>query len=188
MSDADNNRRKHNMARTVRTKVYKFDELSEQAQKKALESLYDINVDYDWWENVCDDAAQIGLKITSFDIDRSSYCAAEFTSNATACAEAIKENHGDGCDTYKTANEFLQSWSSLVAKYSDGVRLDVVAEGNEYDFDGEADELEKEFLYSLSQDYLKMLRDEYEYQTSEEAVKETIRANEYEFTADGKLF
>ena len=32
-----------------------------------------------------------------------------------------------------------------------------------------------------------MLRNEYEYLTSEEAVIESIRANEYEFTEDGKL-
>lgn len=36
MSDADNNRRANNM-RTVRTKVYKFNELSEKAKDKAIE-------------------------------------------------------------------------------------------------------------------------------------------------------
>jgi hypothetical protein len=33
----------------------------------------------------------------------------------------------------------------------------------------------------------KSLRDEYDYQTSEQAIIETIKANEYSFTADGKL-
>ena len=32
-----------------------------------------------------------------------------------------------------------------------------------------------------------LLRDEYEYLTSDDAVKETIEANEYEFTEGGKL-
>jgi hypothetical protein len=32
------------------------------------------------------------------------------------------------------------------------------------------------------------LRNDYEYQTSEKAIKETIEANEYEFYVDGKLF
>lgn len=36
MSGADNNRRINIMARTVRTKVYKFNELSEQAKQKAI--------------------------------------------------------------------------------------------------------------------------------------------------------
>ena len=49
-------------------------------------------------------------------------------------------------------------------------------------------ELEEDFNKSLAGDYLKMLKDEYEYQSSEEAIIETIEANEYEFTADGELF
>jgi hypothetical protein len=33
----------------------------------------------------------------------------------------------------------------------------------------------------------RVLRDEYEYLTSAEAIKETIEANEYEFDQDGNL-
>jgi len=33
-----------------------------------------------------------------------------------------------------------------------------------------------------------MLQKEYEYETSEEAIVETIKANEYEFTEDGNLY
>ena len=36
--------------RTIRTKVYKFDELSEQAKQVAIEEHRDINVDWDWYE------------------------------------------------------------------------------------------------------------------------------------------
>lgn len=49
-------------------------------------------------------------------------------------------------------------------------------------------EIEDDFLKSLLNDYLKSLRDEYDYQTSEKAIIETIEANEYEFTEDGKRF
>ena len=34
----------------------------------------------------------------------------------------------------------------------------------------------------------KQLENEYAYQTSEDAILETIKANDYEFTSDGKLF
>jgi hypothetical protein len=33
-----------------------------------------------------------------------------------------------------------------------------------------------------------MLRHEYEYLTSEEAIKETLIINEYDFTIDGKIY
>jgi hypothetical protein len=41
----------------------------------------------------------------------------------------------------------------------------------------------KDILY----EYLEMLRQEYEYQTSEEAIIETIEANEYTFLEDGTM-
>jgi hypothetical protein len=45
--------------RTIRTKVYKFDELSEAAKETAIEQFSDINVDYDWYEFVYDDFSAI---------------------------------------------------------------------------------------------------------------------------------
>jgi hypothetical protein len=67
----------------MRTKcltLYTFDELSETAQQKAVSQLWDINVDYDWWEGVADDIAEFGdasgLNCAfgeEFDIDRASY-------------------------------------------------------------------------------------------------------------------
>ena len=51
------------MARTIRTKVYLFSELSEKVKQKVINDNYDINVDYEWWESAYEDAANIGLKI-----------------------------------------------------------------------------------------------------------------------------
>ena len=48
-------------------------------------------------------------------------------------------------------------------------------------------DLENEFLQSLLEDYSIMLQNESEYLQSAEAIRETIEANEYEFTEDGKL-
>lgn len=39
---------------TTRT-LYQFDELSEKAQEKALEKLWDLNVDHEWWDYITDD-------------------------------------------------------------------------------------------------------------------------------------
>lgn len=88
---------------------------------------------------------------------------------------------------YKTAQSFLTEWDNLVAKYSDGINTDRVSEDNENEFDNDADELESEYFNLLLEDYRIMLNKEYEYLTSDEVIKETIEANEYEFTEDGKL-
>ena len=50
--------------------VYTFEELSPEGQRKAIERYYDINVDHEWWRYTYDDAEDIGLKITEFDLDR----------------------------------------------------------------------------------------------------------------------
>ena len=158
--------------RTIRTKVYQFSELSKDAQQKAIEVMAEINVDHDWWQSVYEDAANIGLKITGFDIDRGSYCKGEFIEDAQYTGEKILSEHGKICETYKTASEFI----------ADREKLDIDEQENELE------ELEMEFLNSLLEDYRIMLTKEYEYQTSEAAIIETIEANEYEFKADGTRF
>jgi hypothetical protein len=175
--------------RTITTTktVYKFDELSEEAKSNAAENLYDINVDYEWWQFIEYDAEQVGIKINGFDIDRGSYCDIELKYSAYEIATMIMREHGEECDTWMTAKRFIDDWNDLVAKYSDGKDLEKVTEDNEYDFDNDADDLEHDFRVTLEGCYLHMLREQYEYTTSEEAIIETIECNEYEFTEDGKL-
>lgn len=174
--------------RTVEIKVYSFNELSEEAKQNAINSLSDINVDYDWWQYTYDDAERVYLILTEFDLGRANYCKGKLKYSAIDTAEEILKEHGEQCDTYKLAKQFTEDWSKLVAKYSDGIETNQVAEGNEYDFDCEADELEDEFLKDLLEEYRVILSNEYEYLTGEEAIIETIKANEYEFTEEGELF
>jgi uncharacterized protein (DUF2342 family) len=56
------------IVRTVQTKLYNFEELSKEAQQKAIDNLRDINVDYQGWdEHIMDAAFDCNLKITSYD-------------------------------------------------------------------------------------------------------------------------
>jgi len=169
------------------TTLYQFDELTPEAQEKALNHLWAINVDHNWWDFTYDDASGIGLKITSFDLDRNRHATGEWIESPERAAELIIQDHGEQCETYQTAIQYLDDRKALVRKYSDGVHLCTVAEDNEYQFDADCDDLDREFLRSLIEDYSLMLQREYEYLTSDEAIKETIQANEYEFTAEGDL-
>ena len=173
--------------RIIESKVYQFDELTDGAKQKAIENLYDLNVDHDWWQFTYEDAEQIGCKIQGFDLDRANYCNLIFNDSPEDVARDILKEHGQKCETYKTAKQFLNDRDNLVSKYSDGKNTDKVIEENEYDFDNELDELEEEFKKSLSEDYRIILQHEYEYLTSEESIIETIEANEYEFNEDGSL-
>jgi hypothetical protein len=153
--------------RTVKIKVYQFDELDEKAQQKALEHFYDINVDYEWWEWMYEDAERAGIKITSFDIDRREING-EFTDSATIVAEKIMEDHGPDSETYKIAKKFMEDYDALPEEES-------------------TDELENEFQSEILEEYLDMLRKEYEYKTSKEAIIETIKAKELKFREDGRF-
>jgi hypothetical protein len=164
--------------KTIEVKLYSFDELSEEAKEKAIEKLYDLNVDYEWWEMTYDDASQIGLEIEEFDLDRRCYCKGKFINSAPEVAEAIIENHGKHCETYTTAKTFLDDLNKLTGKY----------ENIEDCPEDDIEELENEFLKSLCEDYRIILSNEFDYLTSKEVIIETIKANEYDFTEDGKLY
>lgn len=171
------------MPRIIKTTVYKYDELSEQAKENALEQFAFINVDYDWWESTYEDAENVGLKITDFNTDRGNSIHGKILTSAPEVIESILENHGKHCDTYTTAARFkpkfeLIEWQMDVRDNEDYTKYPNV----EYDRDA----LEDKFLHDILEDYLSMLKKEYEYQTSREAIEEVLQANEYEFTADGK--
>src|SRR5690606_9863757 len=96
----------NNVMRTISINIYKFDELSKEAQENAIEKLWDINVyDHPWWQYVYENAEMISLKITGFDEYK---CNGRFIEGAEETALLIKENHDHSRETYKTADEYLK--------------------------------------------------------------------------------
>jgi len=162
--------------RVTETTVYQFDELSEKAKEKAREWYLDGGLDYEWWDGVCEDAARVGLAIKGFDIDRGNSCKGDLTTSPLESIEKILADHGKDCDTYKLAMLYKPQFEAIRRK----------EEASEDDFSGEWDELESEYTYALREEYLSMLRKEYEYLTSNACVDDTIRANEYEFLETGE--
>jgi hypothetical protein len=175
---------------TTSRELYKFDELSAEAQDKAIEKLYDLNVDYEWWYSTYDDAANIGIKITSFDLDRNRNATGKFIDYALDTAEAIIREHGQHCETYKTAEAYIKERNDLIA--TEAAEWNAEAENDDAhtpfdERDVDTDDIDMDFLKSILEDYSIMLQHEYEYLTSAEAIKETILANEYEFDENGGM-
>jgi len=169
---------------TTVTNVYSFDELNSEAQQKAIENNYEINVDYDWWQSTYEDAERIGLKITGFDIYRGSYCKGEFLLSACEVAQNIFNQHGEICETYKIAKSFMDEWQPIFNNYMDENHADYESSDSE----DKMNELENEFTKSLCEDYRIILQKEFKYLTSKDAIIETIKSNDYQFTEDGKIF
>lgn len=158
--------------KTKTINIYQFNELSEQAKQKAMQWYLEGMDSSFCWEYVCDDAKDIGLVIESLDDHRSNK--GHFAVSATECAAKIMKNHGESCETFKSANEYMEKL--LFAS------RDTENEG----YEELCEELEKEFLQSLLEDYRIMLNRDIEYQQSEACIAESMQANEYDFFENGK--
>lgn len=156
--------------KTKQIKTFNFEELTESAKDRALNQFRYVNVEcFDWYHSVYDDAQNIGIQITGFDLDRGSYCTGKFLSNhwSIDVANKIMEEHGEDCETYKIAEKFLQDYYNLSE-------------------DDEVSELDDEFLNNILEEYLTMLKNEFEYHTSDDAISEWIIGNDIVFDESGK--
>ena len=166
--------------RTIEVKILTFNELSEKAKENARNWWRDRGLDYEWWDFIYNDAESIGIKISSFDLYRKEIDG-EMILSAAEIAQNMFNQHGESCDTYKIAADFMEKWQPIFNDYMD-------ERGANYEssiLEEALMELEEEFISSLLQDYLSMLNKEYEYMLSDEYVDESIIINEYEFYEDG---
>jgi hypothetical protein len=150
------------------TKAYKFEELSDKAKDNAVSELYDVNViDSFWYEHIVDQLkTETGITIEGFDLYREGSIDVIIGQNI----ETLRNLKKHMPRLYKELKEYSLTLSDLrdfLKGYSHDYEMDVHR--------------------AISGEILALLRREYDYLTSEEAIIETIEANEYEFTEEGKL-
>ena len=174
---------------TYTRNIYTLDEVKD----KAIDVNWDINVDFYWWDYIHDDAAEIGLCINGFYTDRVKPVIGKLLASCREVADRIIIHHGETCDTYKLAKDFLVEAEPLIVWLNrvDESRYDLfskrcVAETYRKK-ENNLEELESEFKRGLLTEYAAILQKEYEYRTSSEAIEETLRINEYEFNEDGTI-
>jgi hypothetical protein len=169
----------------IKTKVYEFDELNDQAKEKAREWYRSGALDYEWWESTYEDAERVGLKITGFDLDRNRHATGDFERDAQDVAALILKEHGKDCETFKAATVYLADLAELNAEI-EAVDGDDETNVEFWKWQDKRTSLKEEFLHSILEDYSIILQNEMEYQLSDEQVDESIRANKYTFTESGK--
>jgi hypothetical protein len=170
--------------------LYSFTELSDDAKEKALENMGLCNVDYGWWETVYEDAKSLGIIITESDTYHSTIDGRLELSLLESC-KVVRNNHGKHCGTYKTAKQYLSEYCSAFVEWlsyqdtedeEDWTRLDWF---KDFEWSEEAEDITKNYRMAMLEEYIVLLREEYEYLTSEKAIIETIEANEYLFDESG---
>ena len=174
--------------RIIETKVYRFKELDEQAKEKAIENNREIFVEDSWWDFITYDLEVFGLKLEEFDLGRRDYVKLEMYYALDKICEKIIENCGDTTEIYKIAERYSKEYK-LIQDDMESLN-DMDTDKDEHDLTRllhKSEDLEEEFLKEMSEEALSMLKNEYEYLTSEECIIDMFEAIEYEFKEEGKL-
>ena len=181
--------------RKMTTMVYSFNELSEAAQELALNAFRDINVEYDWWTYGAYDTIRTAGNLLGLDIDRihfDAYLYCIFDANyeyARGAVKAVKAEFPYATDLHEVARKLqalqrrhFYSLSCAVTEGRTTNRYSCFRFGEDYDCEDLGDIIDDFAHWARI-----LLCDEYEWLTSDEAVKEIIIINEYEFTEYGEL-
>lgn len=200
--------------KTICTTVYTFAELSDSAKRTAISNCFDINTDTDWWDGVYEDFYQV-CDILGIDlktringkIDEKCVWFSGFSSQGDgACFE--------GCYTYKAGScKAIRDYAPLDKKLHSiadnlkavqksnfyRLRADISQIGNYFSISVDTERTDykamsehagedvKEAMRDLANWLYKTLEADHDYLTSDAAIIETIEANEYHFTEQGKM-
>lgn len=163
--------------RTKTIKCYQYKELSDIAKQRAKEWFLNSPDDFGAWEYMKENAKEVGIKL---DGTHRGTMEGSFTDSPLTCIEKILKNHGEQCETYKTAKKFEEKFRVCQVL----IRLKGENEETQELDEKFAEEIE-EFLNEILEDYRIMYEKQIEYQYSDEFVNEMMEANEYEFDENG---
>jgi len=191
--------------RTEKVKVYKFQELKPKIQEKVFEDNRDINTQFEWWdflhESFKEDLEQYGIECEGFnwDIYSGGYIAMYKPQvNTDKFLKKVLE------DTYKKSTLQARQMLATLEDDSDEDDFELYIDTDTYGnygnknyvkTEGEMSENLKEllegidlteYLNNILEGFLKQLQTEYEYLMSDEAIQDTLIANEIEFLENGK--
>jgi hypothetical protein len=163
--------------KTIEINVYKFEELDKQTKEKVIDNNRYINVeDTFWYDFIKEDFIRLGLEIRSFDLDRGSFAEIHIDDFEHTSKNIIDE-FGDRVPIKQTAKNYIDEFNKIQANYKE-----------DEDIERNLEILDEIYQREFEIDILSYLRDEYDYQTSDEAIIETIEANDYNFTWNGEIF
>ena len=199
------------MRQVTITKTYlKFNELNEEQQRKVLNHLRDINLGHEWYE-FTQEAFHTALETLGFSNIKSQF-SGFWSQGDGASFNANFELPKNDTDLKERVEKLLKDAPYFFHTYADKVE-DMKETGLKesflnLDFTNEIEEGEgqitveqrghysheytmqcwnkglQEFSRAMAAKYYMELEKEYEYQTSDEAIKETIESNDYEFDSE----
>ena len=172
-------------------KVYKFEELSDEAKERALEdNRYVLCVEDYWYDFIYDEADMIGIEIEGFDLYEG-YIKIKLNTSVLNSVESAMQWFGESTEEYK----LVKSYYDAIMKLADSDEVKEYLEENPDDDPYDAiynmsldDRFYDEYINDMKRVFLRMLENEFNYLTSDEAIIEMFEANDYEFFETGKVF
>ena len=183
--------------RTIRTKVYQFDELSEQAKQVAIENYR--NEDHDFAEWAIDNCSLLEPPHKELEnLFGKEYDFPLIKNNRKVYFDTDRNRHIDISNAMEIQNEkqFLL-WLGLNNRLIDKIEFCIYEDGIEFNNISHLDYTEKEIVKIIEavdkfkdhcEDILKRIEAGIDYRYTDEAIIEDILANEYEFLSNGKQF
>ena len=192
------------MPRIHETILYKFDELSTESKEKAITSFQedDSYLDYDWYEYTINDFKTILELIGYYNIE--CYFSGFHSQGDGACFSARFSREKRCLQKVKSYCPKEEEILNIIEKIQSEIPLheeyEIKHSGHYYHEyctnvyylgnNEKAEQLDERFL-ELSRQLMrilyKKLNTEYDYLNSSESIIEHIKANDYEFTENGKL-
>jgi hypothetical protein len=192
---------------TTETKVYKFDELTEEQQEKVLDNWRQDWPDYEWWDCVEDDFKTI-CSLIGITVDKI-YFSGFSSQGDGACFEgsySYKKGSIKAVKEYAPLDETLHSIAAVFSAIQKTAHYSLnfsVKQSGHYNHSGctafnvdrsddqSVTDEQEDGIIEAARDLMhwlyKTLEKEYDYLNSDESIKETIAANNYEFTANGHI-
>lgn len=192
--------------REITEKVYLFEELSEDAKKRAISDNFEINVDYDWYDTILfdfiDGCKKIGISVNYKDISFSGFYSqgdgASFVGEMCYNVQAFLKYLGVFIpDNIAECIYIRFVRTSFNYCHENTCTTELEAGFDEYGADVESEyseilEIIEKRAEQLRLDLCKKLYNDleqaYEDLTSDEGIASTLIANEYEFYENGERY
>lgn len=199
---------------TVQVNIFKYNELSQEAQKRARDWYRNLNSqDSSWSDFVIEDAKEVGKRL-GFEIDKV-YFSGFYSQGSGACFEGTfrssqfklgeiqqytpqdKELHRIAAEIEKIVNQFyaihlkVRHSGHYYHKFCTNFEVSITDnEDNEIDTKEAADA--EKYLIELSRDLMewiyRALEKEYEYLNEDEQIAESLIASNFDFEENGKVW
>lgn len=181
-------------------RLRRFNELTDEEKEEVIEMYRSINVSFGWYEHLIEDflseiKEKTGIELKSEDVVFNLDRRANFGVYSNPVFNAICEKFGDEISDIfgsKKIGVFFSEFPTMGWNYTDFENFKIsfynyVSEDREKEIKEEIFNI-LETICKLSQKYFNLLNEEYEYLISDEAVIETIEANEYMFSDDLRVY